>query len=143
VIEKRVTLPCDVATAFALFTERIGEWWPPERRHTGDPNSRIVLSQSGRFFERASDGREVELGVVREFDAPRRLLLDWYPGTGPEQPTRVEILFTQSGDETVIDVRHSETEASKALFPSRAPRYDASWDLVFSTLLRTARGFDR
>ena len=39
-IRKSVLLPLGPDRAFALFTQRIGEWWPPERRHTSDLNRR-------------------------------------------------------------------------------------------------------
>ena len=79
--------------AFALFTEKIGEWWPPDRRHTEDPASEIFILESGRFYERARDGHEVELGCVRSWELPRRILLDFFIATGPENPTEVEITF--------------------------------------------------
>ena len=73
IVVKSVTLPLAPAAAFDLFTQRIAEWWPPDRRHTPDPRSEIFLLASGRFYERARDGREVELGLVRAplFLAPR------------------------------------------------------------------------
>lgn len=139
-IEKHVILPCGVEEAFALFTRRIGEWWPPERRHTKDPASLIVLSADGPFFERASNGHEVPLGRVLEWDAPVRIVLDWYPGTDPEHPTRVEVRFSPEGAGTRVEVQHGPTAASADLFPLRAPRYDASWDLVLRALRAAADG---
>jgi uncharacterized protein YndB with AHSA1/START domain len=132
-IVKSTLLPCGQAAAFALFTEEIAVWWPPERRHTSDPRSTIVLDPH-RFFERASDGREVELGRVLEWAVPERLVLDWYPGTGPDHPTRVTIRFVPEGEATRVLVEHGPTPASDPLFESRAPRYDASWDLVLGAL---------
>jgi uncharacterized protein YndB with AHSA1/START domain len=131
-IEKAITLTCDPARAFHLFTARISDWWPPERRHTSDPNSVIVLSETGRFFERDQSGKEVELGAVRAWEPPARLVLDWYPGTDAEHPTRVEVSFMAEGSSTRVIVQHSPTEASKDLFPTRAPRYQASWDMVLA-----------
>ena len=135
-IKKSVLLPCDRDAAFALFTTRISEWWPPERRHTRDPRSTIVLSPDGPFVERDAAGNEVPLGLVRAWEAPARLLLDWYPGTDAEHPTSVEVLFVPEGDSTRVEVRHDDTPASRDLFPTRAPRYAASWDLVLGALAR-------
>ena len=51
------SIPClDPVAAFRLFTEKVDEWWPPERRHSDDPASRIFLLESGRFYERTGDG---------------------------------------------------------------------------------------
>jgi uncharacterized protein YndB with AHSA1/START domain len=137
-IEKTVVLRCDRARAFALFTEETGAWWPPERRHTGDPASRIAMLASGRFYEEGAGGRVVELGRVRVWEPPARLVLDWYPGTDAEHPTEVEVRFEPEGDATRVVVIHRPTAASADLFGTRAPRYDASWDLVLAALARAA-----
>ena len=139
-IEKSVVLPCDPERAFALFTRRVGEWWPQERRHTGDPASAMFLEPTGRFYERGKDGREVELGRVRVWEAPHRLVLDWYPGTDAEHPTEVEVLFAPEPAGTRVLVQHRPTKASEALFSSRAPRYQSSWDLVLAALARAGAG---
>jgi uncharacterized protein YndB with AHSA1/START domain len=141
-VEKTVLLTCTVERAFSLFTDRASQWWPPERRHTGDPESTISILAAGRFFERARDGREVELGRVRVFEPPSRLVLDFYPGTDAEHPTEVEVLFAAEGGGAVtrVTVLHRATAASESLFESRAPRYVASWDLLLGSLAALANG---
>ena len=138
-IQKSIILPCARDAAFALFTERISEWWPPERRHTGDPKSAIVLSADGTFLERATDGREHALGAVLVWAPPNALVLDWYPGTDAEHPTRVSVSFVDEGEATRVMVQHGPTPASEELFDARAPRYEASWELVLSALEAWAR----
>ncbi len=135
-VQRSVLLPCAPEAAFQLFTEEISAWWPPERRHGGDAQSTIVLAQGGRFYERTRAGVEIELGAVLAWEPPHRLLLDWYPGTDAEHPTRVEITFVAEGAGTRVQVVHGATPASEALFPTRAPRYDASWALVLAALQR-------
>jgi hypothetical protein len=134
VIRKSVVLRCGRERAFALFTERASEWWPPSRRHTGDPESEVLLEPAGRFWERARDGREVELGRVRAWDAPARVALDFYPGTGAEHPTHVVISFTAVDDGTLVVVEHGPTPASEALWEARAPAFVRSWDAVLAAL---------
>jgi hypothetical protein len=138
-IRKSVLLPCSREQAFALFTSRISEWWPLERRHTQDPLSVISLSSDGRFFERDRHGGEVELGAVRVWEPPLRLLLDWYPGTDPQHPTSVEVRFESEGDATRVSVEHSATASSETLFPERVARYEVSWSLVLAALQQRAR----
>lgn len=133
-IVKTVTLRCPPERAFSVFTEQAGVWWPPDRRHTRDASSAILMEATGRFFERARDGSEVELGVVREFEPPHRLVLDWYPGTGASSPTRVEVAFDADGNDTRVTVTHSAGPAGDALFERNAPRYAPSWDLVLAAL---------
>jgi hypothetical protein len=135
---KSVTLPLAPGAAFDLFTQKIGEWWPPERRHTQDPRSEIFLLASGRFYERARDGREVELGCVRSWDVPNRILLDFFIATSPERPTEVEIAFAARGAGTEVTVMHRPKPSSEALWSERAPRYARSWDVVLDALSRAA-----
>lgn len=137
-IVKSVHLPLSVAAAFDLVTRRIGEWWPPERRHSNDPGSEIFLLASGRFFERAPDGREVELGCVRAWEPPRRIVLDFFIATGPERPTEVEITFFPRGVGTDVTVVHRPKPSSEALWAERAPRYERSWTEVLAALSAAA-----
>lgn len=131
-IEKTLLLPCPPERAFSLLTQQAGTWWPPDRRHTKDANSGIFIESGGRFFERASDGTEVELGVVRVFERPWRLVLDWYPGTGPAEPTYVEILLAPEGDGTRVRLFHRAGPSSADAYAKKAAAYERSWALVFN-----------
>ena len=131
-INKTILLPCSAERAFTLFTEKAGEWWPQERRHTGDAGSAIVMERTGRFFERANDGTEVDLGAVRIFDPPQRLVLDWYPGTGRANPTQVEVTFEAAERGTRVTVVHGPGAAGDDDFRRNAAAYDRSWDFVLA-----------
>jgi hypothetical protein len=135
---KSVTLPLAPPAAFALFTQKISEWWPPERRHTKDPSSKIFLLENGRFYERAGDGHEVELGRVRSWELPRRILLDFFIATGSEKPTEVEITFAALDSGTRVTVTHRPKPESAGLWSERAPRYAQSWDSVLAAFSRAA-----
>ena len=134
-IVKSVVLRCSPEHAFVLFTEHAGQWWPADRRHTDDADSAIHIEASGRFFERARDGSEVELGVVRAFEPASRLMLDWYPGTGRAHPTQVEIRFDAIDTGTRVTVRHGPGHGGVDGFARNAPGYDRSWDLVLAALV--------
>lgn len=135
---KSVMLPLAPPAAFELFTQKIGEWWPPDRRHTKDPASEIFLLQSGRFYERARDGHEVELGCVRSWELPNRILLDFFIATGPERPTEVEITFAAEESGTRVTVTHRPKPESENLWAEWAPGYERSWDAVLAALSRAA-----
>jgi hypothetical protein len=133
-IVKSVVLPLSPRAAFELFTGKIGEWWPADRRHTQDPASEIFLLKTGRFYERARDGREVELGHVRSWDLPNRILLDFFIATSPEKPTEVEIAFAAQEGGTRVTITHRPKPASEELWTERAPRYERSWDAMLAAL---------
>jgi uncharacterized protein YndB with AHSA1/START domain len=138
-IIKSVLLPLNLADAFKLLTDQISQWWPPDRRHTKDADSLIFLQADGRFFERASDGKEVEMGRVLAWRAPHRILLDFYIATGKDHPTEVEITLAAEGDGTRVTIKHSAKPESAHLWDKRAPRYVSSWDAVLAALEAAAR----
>jgi uncharacterized protein YndB with AHSA1/START domain len=137
-IVKSVVLPLPPLAAFELFTRKMGEWWPSDRRHTQDPSSEIFLLESGRFYERAHDGHEIELGRVRAWEAPDRILLDFFIATTPEKPTEVEITFAAEKGGTRVTVTHRSKPESESLWTARAPRYERSWDVMLDALSRAA-----
>jgi hypothetical protein len=137
-IVKSVVVPLSSAAAFQLFTQKISQWWPADRRHSQDPASEIFLLESGRFYERCRDGREVELGHVQSWDFPSRILLDFFIATSPEQPTQVEITFAALGAGTKVTVVHAPKPSSESLWTQRAPRYERSWDAVLAAFAQAA-----
>jgi hypothetical protein len=135
-IEKSVVLACACERAFALFTEHASDWWPELLRHTDDAHSQITLRASGRFWERATDGREVELGRVTAWEPPTRLALDFYPGTGADHPTEVVVRFSPEGDGTRVFVQHGPKVVSAEAWAAGASRFERSWQFVLEALER-------
>ncbi|MDP9259715.1 MAG: SRPBCC domain-containing protein [Actinomycetota bacterium] len=133
-IQKSAYLACPPEKAFALFTERASDWWPHDVRHTADPRSEITMLANGRFWERATDGHEVELGRVLVWEPARRLILDFYPGTDAQHPTEVVIRFTAENGGTRVDVEHSAKLESADLWATGAPKFERSWTLVLAAL---------
>jgi hypothetical protein len=134
-ITHSVLLACSVERAFELFTVHASAWWPATRRHTPDAASHIVLEPLGRFYERATDGREVDLGRVVEWSPPRRLRLDFYVGTGPDLPTDVLVDFAPEGEGARVTVVHRPRPVSQAAWDRRAPAFASSWEAVLTALV--------
>ena len=109
----------------------------PDNLEAQNAVARLML-ESGRFYERARDGHEVELGCVRSWELPRRILLDFFIATGPERPTEVEITFAAEEGGTRVTVTHRPKPASAGVWAEWAPRYQQSWDLVLAALSHAA-----
>lgn len=133
-IRKDAFLACQPERAFTLFTERASDWWPATNRHTHDPHSEIRMLAEGRFWERASDGREVELGRVIVWEPARRLVLDFYPGTDDQHPTMVVVTFSAEDGGTRVVVEHSPKPVSADLWVTAAPRFERAWTNVLAAL---------
>ena len=133
-VEREITVRCDVAHAFATFTTRIDMWWP--RGHRRIDGGAMVLEprDGGRLYERGADGLTRPWGSVTAFEPPTRLRMDWLPGA-IALPTTVEILFAAVAGGTRVRVVHREGEA--ALGERRAHRvklFARGWDAVLPAL---------
>lgn len=141
-IEKSAFLRCPPARAFSLFTERASDWWPETLRHTTDPRSEIAMLAEGRFYERAANGVEVELGRVTVWEPPARLILDFYPGTDAAHPTEVVVRFTATDGGTRVVVEHGPKAESADLWAAGAAAFERAWDLLLPGLAQTAEELD-
>ena len=103
-IIKTVTVGCDPARAFSLFTAKMGQWWPAGKTVGAAPHVTIIIepTSQGRWFERDAEGHETQWGKVLEWDPPRRLLLAWQLTTAwvfdPDFVTEVELTFMPAAD---------------------------------------------
>jgi uncharacterized protein YndB with AHSA1/START domain len=133
-IQKSILLRCAPDDAFQLFTTGISEWWPTSHRLTKDSDSELFLERTGRFWERARDGRKIELGRVLVWDAPNRLALDFHLGTNAAQPTAVEVTFVAENEGTRVTVHHRAKPESENLWNQRAPVFEKSGEAVLKAL---------
>ena len=108
----RVEVPLD--QAFATFVDRLGTWWPQEFTFSEDAfETAVIERQAGmRWFERDTDGEELEWGVVRAWEPPERILLSWRvgPDRTQEEPGRaseIEVRFSEEGPAaTLVTLSH-------------------------------------
>lgn len=131
-VRKSVRVRCDVATAFRIWTEQIDLWWPKGHSRSGDPNTTVLLEprRGGRLYERTSDGVEHAWGEIIAWSPPDYFAYTWYLGSGPTQPTRVDIHFVATPEGARVDVVHRGPDLIGALWSQNAARYDAAWVAV-------------
>jgi uncharacterized protein YndB with AHSA1/START domain len=133
VLTRTISLNCNVAHAFAVFTDKIDLWWPRGHRKTTDGRLRLQLVTGGALIDRAPDGSEWRMAEVVEIDPPTLLKLDWYPGS-PAAPTAVEIRFAPATEGTVVTVTHRPLPQTKAIWPQRVALFVRGWDAVLPAL---------
>ena len=100
--------------AFRIFTEEIDQWWlrGPKYRASGRHSGTLVLESGcgGRLFERIASGdrsRQVDLGTVRVWEPPSRLVIDWRGvNFAPGEVTEVEVTFARSASGSLVTVTH-------------------------------------
>lgn len=131
-IRKTVLVDFAPEEAFELFTARINSWWPT-RSHSygGEAVTDVVLEQheGGRLYEVTPDG-EQDWALVRAWEPPQRLLLEWRIG---EPQTEVEVTFTPDGPGTRVVLEHRGFGDVE-----RRGNYDAGWDVVLAPYVESA-----
>lgn len=112
---RSVTVPVAQTDAFAIFTERLGEFKPPEHNLLASPIAETVLEPrvGGAIFDRGIDGSECRWARVLVFDRPHKLVFSWDIGptwqieTDPDRASEVEVRFVAEGDaSTRVEIEH-------------------------------------
>jgi hypothetical protein len=137
-VVKERALPCSPEVAFALFTDRIGEWWPVVPHSVaGDRVASITVEplEGGFVYETDDAGVRREWATVVVYDAPDRLVLDWYPGRTPAEATRVEVTFTGTESGCLLRLEHTGWSAGRR---EHRLSYDSGWEVVLDALVAAA-----
>ena len=90
---------CPADHAFAVWTGRIGQWWPADHTVSGEPGLAVVLEPrpGGRIFERTAAGVEHDWGEVTVWEPPSRFVYLWHIRRDRADATEVEIRFAERG----------------------------------------------
>lgn len=115
-VRKNVFVAVAPDHAFDTFANGIGRWWP-KSHHTGSTDLDVPVIEprsGGRWYERAVDGSEREVGKVLAWEPPARLLLAWQLRPDftydPDLVTEVEVTFTAEGEGTRVNLEHRNLE---------------------------------
>ncbi len=102
-------LACPADHAFAVWTSRIGQWWPADHTVTAEPGLAVVIEgrAGGRIFERTPAGIEHDWGEVTVWEPPERLVYQWHLRRDRADATEVEIRFVPAGEGTTrVEIEH-------------------------------------
>ena len=133
VVRQSITVPLAPAAAFTLWTDQIHTWWPTAHSRSGNPATHVIFERGvgGRFLERTPDGAEYVWGTVITWQPPDHLAYQWYLGSGPTQPTRVDVHFVAVGEgQTRVEVEHRGPELIGDIWWLNNARYRAAWAVV-------------
>jgi uncharacterized protein YndB with AHSA1/START domain len=110
-----VTVGVPIERAFAVFTDSLGTWWPPQY-HIGQADMAEAILEpraGGRWYERGVDGSECDWGRVLAWEPPRRLVVTWQINgqwrydPDPEHASEIEVRFTADGPgQTLVELEH-------------------------------------
>jgi uncharacterized protein YndB with AHSA1/START domain len=140
-VRRAVHVAVPVERAFAVYTERISEWWPfathsRAAMEDGAPQAvgaRVEPREGGRMLELRADGSEAPWGTVAAWDPPHRLAIAWRPNDDDHEPTEVEVRFTPDGDGTRVELVHSGWERLGAERGREGREsYETGWERVMA-----------
>jgi uncharacterized protein YndB with AHSA1/START domain len=115
VVRQHVVVEAPLAEAFAVFTERFGDFKPPEHNLLGAPIAETVFEArvGGHIYDRATDGTECHWARVLVYEPPRRVVFSWDIGptwqleSDPDNASEVEVRFVEeTPDRTRVELEH-------------------------------------
>jgi len=98
-IKKELLIKASQETAFRVFTERMGDWWPKSHHIGKTPPTDSILEQKvqGRWYSTHEDGTECTIGKVLIWDPYGRVVIAWQVNGNfqydPDLISEVEVLF--------------------------------------------------
>ncbi len=119
VVHKQIVVEAPIDQAFAVFTERFGDFKPPEHNLHGAPITETVFEPrvGGHIIDRAADGSECRWARILAFDPPDRLVFSWdidpqwQIETDPDLTSEVEVrFFTDSPERTRLELEHRQID---------------------------------
>lgn len=137
-VRQEVRVRCPVGHAFAVFTERVDAWWPPSHRRLENSTLQLVPLGADGVLVEVGSGKTLPIGRVVTWEAPERLVLDWYLGAPAGLCSRVTLTFEDDGDSTVVRVVHVDGEPGLPDFGTTAVLFTRAWAHVLEAYARAA-----
>jgi uncharacterized protein YndB with AHSA1/START domain len=148
-VRKQIVVEVPVNEAFAAFTERLGDFKPPEHNLLAVPIAETVFEPfvGGHILDRGEDGSECRWARVLAFDPPDRVVFSWDISptwqivTDPQEASEVEVRFiAESPDRTRVELEHRHLDRHGSGWPAVRDGVDgeAGWPLYldrYATLI--------
>ncbi|AYF29890.1 ATPase [Micromonospora tulbaghiae] len=115
VVRRQIVVDAPVERAFAVFTERFGDFKPKEHNLLSSPIAETVFEPKvgGHIYDRAEDGSECAWARILVFEPPDRLVFSWdiSPAWQLEQDldnaSEVEVRFVaETPGRTRVELEH-------------------------------------
>jgi len=125
-VVRTVEVDVDPETAFAAFTEDIGEWYRSGAYSWNDParavGIRFEAGVGGRLLEEWADGGGYEMGRILAWEPGKRLVFEFRSVHLPPVPTEVEVRFEPMRSGTRVTLEHRGLDRLPAEVAERMTR---------------------
>ena len=118
-VRKSVVVDAPIERAFAVFTEEIGSWWPPEHHILQAELAEMVFEPrvGGHVYDRGVDGSECHWARVLVYDPPNRVVfswdisLAWQIEADQANTSEIEVRFVPEGPgRTRVELEHRKLD---------------------------------
>ena len=115
VVRREIAVDAPIEKAFAVFTERFGDFKPREHNLLNTPIAETVFEPrvGGHIFDRGADGSECHWARVLVYEPPRRVVFSWDIGptwqveTEADNTSEVEVRFiAETPQRTRVELEH-------------------------------------
>nr|WP_199433815.1 SRPBCC family protein [Qaidamihabitans albus] len=114
-VRRQIIVEVGIERAFSVFTERFGDFKPPEHNIIGVELAETVFEPrvGGHIYDRAVDGSECRWARVLAYDPPHRVIfswdldLRWQVESNPDRTSEVEVRFVaETPRRTRVELEH-------------------------------------
>jgi uncharacterized protein YndB with AHSA1/START domain len=114
-VRRQIVVEVSIERAFTVFTDRFGDFKPPEHNLLGAPIAETVFEPKagGGIVDRATDGSECRWARILAYEPPDRVVFSWDISprwtieTDPAQASEVEVCFyAETPDRTRVELEH-------------------------------------
>jgi uncharacterized protein YndB with AHSA1/START domain len=115
VVRRQIVVNAPIERAFAVFTERFGDFKPPEHNLLQVPIAETVFEPKvgGHIYDKGTDGSECRWARILAFDPPTRVVFSWDISpqwtieSEPDNTSEVEVTFiAETPDRTRLELEH-------------------------------------
>jgi uncharacterized protein YndB with AHSA1/START domain len=115
VVRRQIVVQAPFDQAFTAFTQRFGDFEPPEHNLLGVPIAETVFDPQvgGHITDRGTDGSECRWATVLAYEPPTRVVFSWDISpqwqieTDPDHASEVEVQFVaETPQRTRVELEH-------------------------------------
>jgi uncharacterized protein YndB with AHSA1/START domain len=143
VVRRQIVVAAPIERAFAVFTERFGDFKPPEHNLLRVAIAETVFEPrvGGHIFDRGVDGSECRWARILAYEPPDRLVFSWDISpqwqieTQPANTSEVEVRFVaETAQRTRVELEHRDIDRHGPGWQavSEGVADDAGWPLYLA-----------
>ena len=142
-VRRQIVVEAPIERAFTVFTERFGDFKPPEHNLLAVAIAETVFEPKvgGHIYDRGVDGSECHWARVLAFEPPDRVVFSWDISpqwqieTDPDNASEVEVRFVAEGPtRTRVELEHRHLDRHGAGWQavSDGIAHDQGWSLYLA-----------